>query len=105
MAATEDELAKQKVQEAVWQWTGRIIVLAAVFGFGFFASYILWGNGMNGAIELRKRVEQQDAQILELKNKQVDVTGRLTVVQGRLDQCLADLQKAHAAQSAPLATP
>ena len=27
MAATEDELAKQKVQEAVWQWTGRFIVL------------------------------------------------------------------------------
>jgi len=105
MAATEDELAKQKVQEAVWQWTGRLIVLAVTFGFGFFAAFILWGNGINGAPALRILKEQQEANILELKNKQVDVTGKLTVTQGRLDQCLADLQKAHAAQAAPPAAP
>ncbi len=104
MAATEDELAKQKVQEAVWQWTGRIIVLAVVFGFGFFASYILWGNGMNGAIELRKRVEQQDAQILELKNKQVDVSGKLTVIQSRLDEAIGNLAKCRAG-TPPAANP
>jgi hypothetical protein len=104
MAATEDELAKQKVQEAVWQWTGRIIVLAVVFGFGFFASYILWGNGMNGAIELRKRVEQQDAQILDLKNKQVDVTGKLTVIQSRLDEAIGNLAKCRAG-TPPAANP
>jgi len=104
MAATEDELAKQKVQEAVWQWTGRIIVLAVVFGFGFFAAYILWGNGMNGAIELRKRVEQQDAQILELKNKQVDVSGKLTVIQSRLDEAIGNLAKCRAG-TPPAANP
>jgi len=105
MAATEDELAKQKVQEAVWQWTGRLIVLAVTFGFGFFAAFILWGNGLNGAPALRTLKEQQEAQILDLKNKQVDVTGKLTVIQGRLDQCIADVQKARAALSAPAATP
>ena len=105
MSATEDELAKQKVQEAVWQWTGRLVVLAVTFGFGFFAAYILWGNGVNGAPALRTLKEQQEAQILERKNKEVDVTGKLTVTQGRLDQCTADLQKARAAQSAPVATP
>ena len=104
MAATEDELAKQKVQEAVWQWTGRIIVLAVVFGFGFFAAYILWGNGMSGAIELRKRVEQQDAQILDLKNKQVDVSGKLTVIQGRLDEAIGNLAKCRAG-TPPAANP
>ena len=104
MAATEDELAKQKVQEAVWQWTGRIIVLAVVFGFGFFASYILWGNGMNGAIELRKRVEQQDGQILDLKNKQVDVSGKLTVIQSRLDEAISNLAKCRAG-TPPAANP
>src|SRR5947209_19560578 len=83
MAATEDELAKQKVQEAVWQWTGRLIVLAVTFGFGFFAAFILWGNGLSGAPALRTLKEQQDAQILDLKNKQADVTGNLTVLQGR----------------------
>src|SRR5437899_12415580 len=105
MAATEDELAKQKVQEAVWQWTGRLIVLAVTFGFGFFAAFILWGNGLSGAPALRTLKEQQEAQILELKNKQVDVTGKRTVSQGRPDQCVAGRQKARAAASAPAAAP
>ncbi len=105
MAATEDELAKQKVQEAVWQWTGRFIVLAVTFGFGFFAAFILWGNGLNGAPALRVLKEQQEAQILERKNKEVDLSGKLTVIQSRLDQCITDLQKARAAGSAPAATP
>jgi len=105
MAATEDELAKQKVQEAVWQWTGRLIVLAVTFGFGFFAAFILWGNGLNGAPALRILREQQEAQILERKNKEVDLSGKLTVIQSRLDQCVSDLQKARAAQSAPPTTP
>ena len=104
MAASEDELAKQKVQEAVWQWTGRLVVLAVVFGFGFFAAFILWGNGLNGAPSLRALKEQQEAQILELKNKQVDVTGKLTVVQGRLDECLGNLAKCRAG-TPPAATP
>jgi hypothetical protein len=105
MAATEDELAKQKVQEAVWQWTGRLIVLAVTFGFGFFAAFILWGNGLNGAPALRILREQQEAQILERKNKEVDLSGKLTVIQSRLDQCIVDLQKARAAGSAPAAAP
>ncbi len=105
MAATEDELAKQKVQEAVWRWTGRLIVLAVTFGFGFFAAFILWGNGLNGAPALRVLKEQQEAQILERKNKEVDLSGKLTVIQSRLDQCITDLQKARAAGSAPAAAP
>ena len=105
MAATEDELAKQKVQEAVWQWTGRLIVLAVTFGFGFFAAFILWGNGLNGAPALRVLKEQQEAQILERKNKEVDLSGKLTVIQSRLDQCITDLQKARAAAPAPPAAP
>ena len=104
MAATEDDLAKQKVQEAVWQWTGRLIVLAVVFGFGFFAAFLLWGNGESGAPRLRALKEQQESQILELKNKQVDVTGKLTVIQGRLDEALGSLAKCRAG-TPPAATP
>ena len=105
MAATEDELAKQKVQEAVWQWTGRFIVLAVTFGFGFFAAWLLWGAGINGAPALRSLREKMDSEILERKNKEVDLSGKLTVIQSRLDQCITDLQKARAAGSAPVAAP
>jgi len=104
MAATEDDLAKQKVQEAVWQWTGRLIVLAVVFGFGFFTAFLLWGNGESGAPKLRALKELQESQILELKNKQVDVTGKLTVIQSRLDEALGNLAKCRAG-TPPAANP
>jgi len=101
MAATEDDLAKKQVQEAVWVWTGRFIVLAVTFGFGFFAAWILWGAGMNGAPALRAYREQADAQVLELKNKRVDLEGQVTVLKGRVDQCTTDLMKARAAAAPP----
>ena len=103
MAATEDELAKQRVQEAIWTWTGRLIVLLVVFGFGFFAGFLLWGNGATGAPVLRQKVEQMDSQINDLKKQRQDIDGQKVVCQGRLDSCLSDLQKSRAAQSAPQA--
>jgi hypothetical protein len=96
MAASEDELAKQRVQEAVWTWAGRVLVLAVTFGFGFFAAWVLWGAGVEGAPAMRALAQQQDAQILELKNKRVDIEGQLTVVQGRLQQCERNLSEARA---------
>jgi hypothetical protein len=95
MAASEDDLAKKQVQEAVWAWAGRVIVLAVTFGFGFFAAWVLWGAGVEGAPALRAKTVQQDGTILELKNKRVDLDGKITVLEGRLQQCdknLADLR-------------
>jgi hypothetical protein len=102
MAASEDELAKKQVQEAVWEWTGRIIVLAVTFGFGLFAGWYLWARGMQGAPALREKVVEMDAQLLDFKNRRVDVEGQLVVVRGRLDQCQTELARA---RSAPGATP
>ena len=49
MASQEDEEAKKRVQEAVWAWTQRLLVLAVIFGFGFFAGWVLYGYGPQGA--------------------------------------------------------
>ena len=94
MAASEDELAKKQVQEAVWAWAGRVIVLAVAFGFGLFAGFVLWGSGTTGAPALRQKVEAMDQQILELKNKRVDIEGQLVVVTGRLTECQKNLNRA-----------
>jgi hypothetical protein len=99
MSTTEDELAKKRVQEAVWMWTGRLIVLAVTFGFGFFAAFLLWGAGVQGAPALRAYKDQVDAQLLDCKNKQVDLQGQLTVYKGRLDQTQSELAKVRAAGS------
>jgi hypothetical protein len=97
VASQEDEEAKKRVQEAVWAWTQRVLVLATVFGFGFFSGWVLYGYGPEGAPALRAQTVKQDADNVECKNKRVDVEGKLTVTEGRLTQCQSDLQKARTA--------
>ena len=97
MATTEDELAKKQVQEAVWTWAGRAIVVAVVFGFGFFAAWLMWGVGERGAPALRVAKENLDAQLLDFKNRRVDIEGKLVVVQGRSDECNRSLAAKSAA--------
>jgi hypothetical protein len=98
MVATEDELAKKQVQEAVWVWAGRLLVLAVVFGAGFFSAWLLYGSGTTGAPALRTQVAAMEQQILELKNKRVDIEGQLTVVTGRLTECQKNLNRATGTQ-------
>jgi len=99
MATTEDDLAKKQVQDAVWQWTGRIIVLLVTFGFGFFAAYVLWGAGVGGAPALRIQTEKLEAQVNDLKKQRQDIDGQRVVFESRLTQCQSDLAKARAAQA------
>ena len=101
MATSEDDIAKKEVQEAVWTWSFRFVVLAVTFGFGLFTGWVLWGAGIQGAPALRKQVVDMDARILELKNKQVDIEGQLTVTKDRLTKCDADRQRCLAAPTAP----
>ena len=103
MASQEDEEAKKRVQEAVWAWTQRILVLGVTFGFGFFAGCVLYGYGPQGAPFLRDQVVKQDEAMVDCKNKRVDVEGKLTVTEGRLTQCQTDLQKARTAAAAAAA--
>src|SRR2546422_8796816 len=101
MATTEDELAKKQVRGAVWPWTGRVVVIAAVFGFGFFAAWLMWGVGERGAPALRVAKEQLEASLLDFKNRRVDVEGKLVVIQGRLDDCNRSLAAKSAAAAQP----
>lgn len=103
MATSEDDLAKKDIQEAIWDWMGKLAALGAVGLLSFFAAWWLWGYGPNGAPALRTDIEATRAQLLEFKNKRVDLEGKLTVTEGRLSQCQSDLAKARAAGAA--ATP
>lgn len=101
--ATEDEEAKQRVKEAVWEWTQRIIVLAVTFGFGFFAAWVSYGYGPDGAPSLRELKVKNEAELVDRKNKQVDIEGKLTVAETRLTQCNTELQKVRTAAAAAAA--
>jgi hypothetical protein len=92
----EDEESKKRVQEAVWEWTGRILVLLVVFGGGVFLGWIMWGTGSEGAVQLRPRVAELDGQVTEQRKKVIDCEGRLTVVQGRMEELNRALQRGQA---------
>jgi hypothetical protein len=102
--AAEDEESKKRVQEAVWQGTQRLIVLLVAFGAGFFAAWLAWGYGPNGAPSLRQKVTDQEAQYVDVNKKRVDAEGKATVVEGQLQRCQSDLQKARN-PTAPAPTP
>ncbi len=89
MSTPEDEEAKNRVKAAVWEYTQRGVVLAVVFFAGLFSGYIAWGAGQEGAVHLRQYAKDLDAQLLDCKNKRVDLQSRLDVIQRRYDECIA----------------
>jgi len=102
MVATEEELAKKTITDAIWVWSGRILTLLVVYGGGWFTGWVMYGSGLQGAPALREQVPKLEATITELKNQRVDIDGRLTVSEGRLAQCNKSLQEARtAAAGAP----
>jgi hypothetical protein len=94
----EDEESKKRVQEAVWTWVLRIGVLAVVFGFGYFTGYVMYGAGDDGAVVLRPKVSELTESLNEQKKKTIDCEGKLTVVQGRMEEINRAMQKATAGQ-------
>ena len=92
----EDEESKKRVQEAVWSWVLRIGVLAVVFGFGYFAGYVMYGAGDDGAVVLRPKMVELEGSLGEQRKKVIDCEGKLTVVQGRMEEIQRAMQKATA---------
>ena len=93
MDKVDEAAAKARVQEAVWQWLTRSLVLGVAFGFGFFAAWILYASGEQGAPHLRVVTEEQAAQIIELKNNKIDIQGQYEVASSRLKRCETEKQK------------
>ena len=89
---TDDE-AKKRVQEALWTWLTRVLVLAVVFIFGTFTGWVLWGSGDEGAVQLRPRVVELNGKYEEQRKKVIDCEGKLTVIQGRLDEVQRAMQR------------
>ena len=96
-----DEEAKKRVQEAVWTWTGRFVVLAFVFGAGFFSGYLMWGAGEAGARYLRPLRETLESKVTEINNKRVDCESKLSVTTQRLEDCTKKAAAAAADATAP----
>ena len=103
MAASEDELARKQVMEAVWTWTGRAVALLAVFVIGVATGFWMWGYGPAGARHLREQTVLLEEKVRDVSNKRVDFEGQLTVTRSRLERCESDLTKARQAAQAATA--
>ena len=90
----EDEESKKRVQEAVWTWAVRMIVLVVVFVFGVFTGWVQWGAGDTGAAVLRPRVAELVDQVGEQKKRVIDCEGKLVVVQGRMEEIQKAMNRA-----------
>ena len=88
-----DDDAKKRVQEAVWTWAVRLVVLLVVFIFGTFTGWVLWGAGDEGAVQLRQQYPEMQGKYEEQRKKVIDCEGKLVVVQGRLDEIQRAMQK------------
>ena len=93
MDQIDEEAAKQRVKEAVWEWLQRAVVLLVTFGFGFFAAWLAFGSGEQGAPALRKKTVALEEEVIQLKNARVGTQSKLEVTTGRLSNCERDKQK------------
>lgn len=89
----EDEESKKRIQEQLWVWVGRVVVLLVFFGFGWFAGYIMYGAGDTGAVLLRPRVAELEGKYEDQRKKVIDCEGKLVVIQGRMEEVQKALQR------------
>ncbi len=86
----DDEHAQEELNEAAWEWAGRLVVAAALIGAGFFGGYMKWGNAPKLAAQL---AESQD-EIVRVKNKRESMSTVLARVDRDKEVCERDLHKA-----------
>lgn len=93
----EEKSPQQLVKESAWVATSRTVILAAVFGAGFYTGYLKWGD----APRLEKQVNQLKDQIVTLRNEREEMKSKEALLRRDLDSCEDDLGEAKAAAAAP----
>ena len=94
MAELEDDFdPKKRVQELVWSWAQRLLVLGVVLGAGYFWSYLTYGQGPDGAPALRSTVIGLKADVDRITKEKEDLRSKFEVVSPRLDECAKNLGK------------
>lgn len=86
----EEKSPQQTVKEAIWTYTGWAVIILACIGAGVFIGYEAWGD----APHLRKRVDQLEKQVLELKNNRESLQTQVAMATRDRDECHKALQAA-----------
>ena len=87
VAELEDDFdPKKRVQELIWSWAQRLLVLGVVLGAGYFWSYLTYGQGPDGAPALRSTVIGLKADVDRITKEKEDLRSKFEVVSPRLDE-------------------
>jgi len=93
VAVDDDFDPKKRVQELVWAWSQRLLVLAITFGAGYFASYLQYGQGPDGAISLRSQIVGCRSDVDRITKEREDLRSKFEVVNPRLEECQRNIAK------------
>lgn len=85
----DEENAQEELNEAAWQWAGRIVVAAALIGGGFFGGYMMWGD----APELAEQVNKQKDEVVRLKNARETANTKFARVTRDKEVCERELRE------------
>jgi len=86
----DDEHAQEELNEAAWEWAGRLVVAAVLIGAGSFGGYMKWGD----APELKAQVAKGKDEIVRLKNIRENMSTKIARCQRDKEVCERELLEA-----------
>ena len=84
----EEKSPQEQVKEAIWTYTGWAVIILACIGAGVFIGYEAWGD----APTLRRKVDQYEKQVLELKNNRESLQTQIAMATRDRDECQKSLE-------------
>ena len=97
-----EKTPQEQVKEAVWTYTGWVVIVLACIGAGVFVGYTMWGD----APRLRQEVSRLDKRVGDLKNERESLQTQIAMTTRDRDQCqqaLAQRKEGGAEAPAPAA--
>ena len=97
----EDKTPQEQIKEAIWTYTGWVVVVLVCIGAGVFIGFTLWGD----APDLRSEVTRLEKRVGDLKNEREGLQTQIAMTTRDRDDCQQRLSEAAAAAPAPAEAP
>ena len=93
----EEKTPQEQIREAIWTYTGWVVVVLVCIGVGVFIGYTWWGD----APVLKQDLTRAERRINDLKNERESLQTQIAMATRDRDECRNQLSQAAAAEAAP----
>jgi hypothetical protein len=83
----EEKTPQEQVKEAIWTYTGWVVIVLACIGAGVFIGFTMWGDSPR----LRQEVARLDKRVGDLKNEREALQTQMAMTTRDRDQCQQSL--------------